>query len=767
MNKKYLFIGIAVILFGVLIGLLWYWQGLAGSSDILTPEERAWLNAHPNLRMAPDPSFPPLEFFSETGQYQGMIADYFDLIQLKLGYKFVLSRLGTWAEVLEQAKSRRIDIITAAQITPERQVYMLFTKPIVDIPNVIITRNEGATGELNLDTLKNKTVAITKGNALHEYIQNQYPDIKLKLVEQDLDALLDVSFRRADATVVNLAIASYYIEQQGITNLHVVGDSGKSNPLTIASRNDEPILNRILEKGLAAVTQPEREYIHRKWIAIQSKNAFNSEQFISAVVIGALTIFFFFSILLLWNNILQREVKQRTAQLNNELHERNEVEETLRKQSEYLYALNETTIGLLNRFDLNELLKDIVNRAAQLMGTEHGFIYLNEPNDKFIELKVGTGIYFNHVGFRLNHGEGISGKVWESGQSMIVDDLQTYEGRSLQFEDIRKIHAIAAFALKTREQVYGVIGLGYLDENKKLDTTEIEALERFAQLASLALENAHLYAALQYELQIRKSAEEDIRTLNANLEQHVRERTAQLEAANQELDSFSYSISHDLRAPLRTLDGFSHALLEDYENILDDEAKQHLKRIRLASQHMANLIDELLELSRLSRSQLNRSQIDLLQMGKEVFEELKMTHPERDVTLLIPPVLEAYADTFLMRVVLTNLLGNAWKFSSKRSHAIIEIGASLKNHLTTYYVTDNGAGFDMAYADKLFGAFQRLHSKEEFDGIGVGLAIVQRIIHRHGGKIWAESQVEQGASFYFTLESAPVAEFSENSSRVK
>jgi signal transduction histidine kinase len=235
------------------------------------------------------------------------------------------------------------------------------------------------------------------------------------------------------------------------------------------------------------------------------------------------------------------------------------------------------------------------------------------------------------------------------------------------------------------------------------------------------------------------------------LEQRVEERTAQLAAANKELEAFSYSVSHDLRAPLRSIDGFSLALLEDYTERLDEEGKNHLQRIRAATQRMGMLIDDLLNLSRMTRAEIRKETVDLSSIAQSVARGLQEAQPERQVEFRIEDRLEAKADARLVRVVLENLLGNACKFTSKRSSAYIEFGKTHQNGNSAYFVRDNGAGFDPAYANRLFGAFQRLHGTTEFPGTGIGLATVQRIIHRHGGKIWAEGAVEKGATFYFTL----------------
>jgi two-component system, sensor histidine kinase and response regulator len=245
----------------------------------------------------------------------------------------------------------------------------------------------------------------------------------------------------------------------------------------------------------------------------------------------------------------------------------------------------------------------------------------------------------------------------------------------------------------------------------------------------------------------RQRVGEEVRRINRTLEH----RDGQLEAANKELETFSHSISHDLRAPLRAIDGFSRALLNDYRDKLDEEGRQNLNRIVAAAKRMSDMVEGMLALSRVTRKEMRYETVDMSALARGVAADLRQSDPERAVAFQIEEGLSVEGDAGLLRSAMQNLLGNAWKFTSKKSPARIDFGARRDENGPVYFVRDDGAGFDMEYADKLFGTFQRLHSLEEFPGTGVGLAMVKRIVNRHGGRVWAEASPEKGAAFYFTL----------------
>jgi len=335
----------------------------------------------------------------------------------------------------------------------------------------------------------------------------------------------------------------------------------------------------------------------------------------------------------------------------------------------------------------------------------------------------------------------------ESGQRATLNILEDFDAEKKRMAGAERavLNILEDFASeKSQLEDFQHSFLNILDdfsqEKKQLEGTQRAVLNILEDFEGEKTKVERANGQLEREIKERKSAEEEIQRTNR-----------ELRAANKELEAFSYSVSHDLRTPLRSIDGFSQALLEDYADKLDAAALEHLQRVRRAAQRMAALIDDMLNLSRVTRCELHRETLDLSAMAKLIAAELQEAEPGRRVEFVIESGLAGVGDPQLLRAAMENLLRNSWKYTSGHPTARIEFGRSKEIDKHPFLIRDDGAGFDPRYADRLFGAFQRLHSAKEFPGTGVGLATVQRIIHRHGGEIWAEGAVEQGATFYFTL----------------
>jgi light-regulated signal transduction histidine kinase (bacteriophytochrome) len=319
-------------------------------------------------------------------------------------------------------------------------------------------------------------------------------------------------------------------------------------------------------------------------------------------------------------------------------------------------------------------------------------------------------------------GSGLTGYILRSHKSILLHS----SAESKTFKEEQGIPPVGPLArswmgvaLTTGDKVVGVMAIQSYEYENLYDDHAMSLFSTISSQVAIAIRNTRLY-------------EEKSR-------------------ANHELESFSYSVSHDLRAPIRAINGFTHILLDEYNDKLDPDALKHLRRVSDAGRRMGELIDDILRLSRVTRSEIHRVPVDLSMLAQSVMGELQNAYKDRSVQVEIATGLKVNADLNLMRILLENLLGNAWKFTQKHASARIEFGVTQRDNLVTYFVRDDGAGFDMAYVNKLFGAFQRLHDASDFDGTGIGLATVQRIVNRHGGKVWAEGAVEQGATFYFTL----------------
>jgi len=348
------------------------------------------------------------------------------------------------------------------------------------------------------------------------------------------------------------------------------------------------------------------------------------------------------------------------------------------------------------------------------------------------------------------HSKSAGGRIADFSALPVVQQMrQGKDGVVVAFDPAKKEETIFAYA-SAESNGWGVVSQQPVRTSLGLMARDHQ-LRRLLGAYGLLLLLGVSMVYLAYRMVVHRRLALEDRQIKAELERRVAQRTAQLETANKELESFSYSVSHDLRGPLRGMDGFSQLLIEDYGDKLDDAGRDALERIRAASQRMGELIDDLLRLSHAARAELNITRVDLSAIAREIAETIDREQPGRSVEWVIAPGLSVRADRALIRVALQNLLQNAWKFTGRTQGPVIRVGALERDARTVYFVSDNGVGFDMAYADNLFGAFQRLHHADDFPGSGIGLALVRRIIRRHGGEIWAEAKDGMGATFFFTL----------------
>lgn len=542
-------------------------------------------------------------------------------------------------------------------------------------------------GITGISSLRGLRIGVEAGGLPRQLLEKN-PHIPLTIIPNFLEGFNLLNEGMLDAVVVDYRVGSYIIAENKIRNIKVTGEPIAFSYSSFAVKKGNTELLMAINEAMHIIkNNGTYQKILEKWKP--KEGAFHTREQITEMVYKITIPSLLILILIsgVWMITLKKELIKRKA-----------AEEKLRKQ-------NSTLSGIINS----------INALVFSVDLQYRYTSFNKKHADIMKVIYGADIKHGHSLYEyMTVTEDMEKSKHNLDRALAGEQLveEAYSG-----EELRSRHYFQVSHSPIKTEKGEILGAAVLAQ----DITE------------------------------RRQAEEEIRQLNMELEKRVADRTAQLEKMNKELETFAYSVSHDLRAPLRSIDGFSQVLLEEYYEKVDAQGKNYLHRVRSAAQRMAQLIDDMLNLSRVSRVDMRFQEINLSQFAREIATHLQETYPERMVEFVIQSGIKARGDGRLMRIVLENLIGNAWKFTSKHQIAHIEFGVQYQNNVEVFFVRDDGAGFCMDYAQKLFGAFQRLHAVNEFSGTGIGLATVQRIIHRHAGQVWAKAEVEKGATFYFTI----------------
>ena len=640
-------------------------------AEILTAEERAWLTKNQSrIVLAIETGYAPFVFIDSKDQPDGLAHDYMQLLESKLGVHFKQRRYESLDDILEKVRSGEVHVVNAVTNTPSRSRFISFTEPFITVPNVIVVRKERS-GLIREGDMTGLRVSLVKSYAITEQLTKKGLGFEADLVSDDLAGLLNVSFGRSDAAVIDLATASYLIDQKGITNLRVAGKTDSDIKLSMGASQAEPIMHSILQKGLRAITETERQEIHKRWINTFSRSIFAEKRFLFAVAGLLFVILSVIVIILLWNRSLRRQVALRTEALANE-------KGILRKSEAKQRAIIENIIDVIAIIDPKGIYK-----------------YNSSNIDKWF-------------GWQLE--EIIGEVVWKN---IHPDDLESTRNvfDTLLAEANSAIKAECRYRCKDDSYRW----IGYTAVNLLHDPDISGVLFSY------------------HDITDRKLSELDLLD------------------KNRELERFTYTVSHDLKSPLITIQSYAGMIEQDIEAGNQVRAQDDLKRIMNAASKMNNLLDDLLRLSRIGRVINTSVQVDMNRLVKDVLSQMAGSIELQQVEVIVQDELPAVrGDQRRIEEVLQNLVENAIKYRRDQARPSIEIGMREEHGENVFFVQDNGIGIDERYHETIFGLFNKLEARSE--GTGIGLALVKRIVEVHGGRVWVESEgAGKGSRFCFTL----------------
>ena len=706
-----------------------------GSGAGLTQEEKVWLRSHPQIRLSPDPDFLPIEYIDESGKYTGIAADYIALLEKKLDIDFKILKYKNWDEVIEKAKARESDMWGAATPTPQRLEYMLFTKPFIELPAVVIVR-KNIEKTLSLKELKGLKVAVISGYGIHDHLSMNHPDIELDVVPDISAGLKKVSFGMVDAMIANIALASYYIEKDGITNLRVVGESGYVYKWGFASRNDWPELNQILQKGIDLIDESEKIEINRKWVGLKSAPSLTFKD-IAIPVISVLGLFAVASILIS-NRVLKKQVLKRTIDLQNELTERKRIENLLTSNNQLLDGYNKILEMLTAGHPFQKVLDGLVFLVEQQ--SEEMICSMQLLDKTGQKLLTGSAPHLPEIYSEAINGIGIGAKVGSCGTSaftgkvVIVKDIAS----DPLWEDYKKI--ALSFDLKacwsspiknSKGKVVGTFA-AYYKTIREPSKEELELMNSASHIAGIAIEH-HGY-------------EEEI--LNAKND---------AEAGNRAKTEFLSRMSHELRTPLNAILGFSQLLTLDTDQPLSAVQKENTGRILNAGHHLLTLVNDVLDLSRIETGALEIKIEDCSLQGAldEAMMLVRSLAEQKGIGMkadwLKEETLFVLADRARLVQVILNLLTNAIKYNKEAGTVALSL-EMIDDKKVRIHIEDTGMGIPKEMTEDIFEPFARLdRDKIKVEGVGIGLSITKQLLDTMNGVISVESTLGEGSCFTVEL----------------
>ncbi len=684
------------------------------------------------ITIASEPDYPPFCLVDKNGKADGFAIELFKAIAKEEHIETTI-KIGTWVKIKQDLAEGRIDALPLVGRTPEREAIYDFTFPYLTLHGGVFVR-EGTKDINSIADLKDKTIIVMEGDNAEEFVRRNTIAKTIITTHTFAEAFQLLAGGNYDAVITQRVLGIRLLKDfdiDGIVPLNIPFDNFRQDFCIAVKKGDTALLVKLNEGLSVIIANGTYDKIHLKWFGPDSKERFTYKNLITVLMYILIPFIALLSLMAVY--ILRRLVRSRTKSLKEEIQEHKKTLSVLHSRqillsemekvskvggwvfdmatkkvtwTEGVYAVFGVSPSEMepseNDFGLDYLIaedKTVFNLALNQT------IATGEPFDLELQLKAADGTLkwvrtAGHVEYR-------DGKIINVFGNVI---------------DISRQREVESNLRKLTEDLESLVSHRTAELNEK-----IEKLNKSQQAMLFMVED-----------------------LNRTTSELKRERQ-NLETANKELESFSYSVSHDLRAPLRAMAGFTRIIQEDYAPQLDSEGNRMLNIVIDNANKMGNLIDDLLKFSRLSRQELTFSEINMFNLANEVYQQSSSESDKEKIEFRLQNIPPAYGDTAMMRQVWVNLIGNAIKFTSHKSKRVIEIGINTEGPENCYYIKDNGDGFNMEYSNKLFGVFQRLHAEKDFEGTGVGLAIVQRVILRMNGRVWAEGKVGEGATFYFAL----------------